>query len=178
MPPRPPAESLEQAHAVFEGTPSGKRPEGTMALRYTFDVSRVFKGELGETVEIVTANNSAACGRNYEVGKAYLVYASNHDDPNTLSDGLCSRTQLASAAAEDFEVLGEGTAAGADDQPDPDAPAAEPPRIDEPAAEPTSPPPAEPSKRGCSVGEMPHGEGSAAVVLLAGLLIARRRRSS
>lgn len=181
LPPKPPAESADNAEAVFEATPTSKKPEGTMAIRYTFEVTRVFKGDVGSEVSIVTANNSAACGRDYDVGTPYLVYASTHEQPDTLSDNLCSRTQPVSAATEDMQVLGRGsTPGGEDDAEDGDTPApgAEPPRIEEPAGGPAAPPPTEPSKRGCSVGEMPHGGGIAAIGLLAGLLIARRRRSS
>ena len=101
------------------------------------------------SVTIETAGHSAACGRSFEQGIAYLVYARERN--GQLTDNLCSRTRLSKAASEDFEVLGEGKS-HSDDPAAEDAgpPAREPPRIEQPpATEPLADP--MPGKKGCSV---------------------------
>jgi hypothetical protein len=173
MPVKPPAESAESADAVFEGVVGEPTPEGSRLL-FPVEVSRVFKGDIGAQVTIRTADNSAACGRSYEVGQSYLIYAHQVDD--AWGDGLCSRTRLSAEADEDFAALGPGSSPGGDDGPvaeEPTDPPAESPRIDEPA----TPPPASPGKRGCTIAahESPASAGWASGLALLALLGLRRR---
>lgn len=169
-PPRPPVEAAQSASVVFEGRTFGVTREGGQN-RFTFEVLRVWKGEVPQSVQIWSASHSAACGRAFETGLPYLVYA--HDLPGgLLGDGLCSRTRPVANAAEDLELLGAGHApsrppgAGA-----PDSPSLEPPRI-EPVARDTAP---SPSKRGCAI-----GEPSDVIVMwmLLGCTIVRTRRGA
>lgn len=165
-PPRPPLESAAAASVVFEGRTFGVTREGGQN-RFTFEVLRVLKGEVPSSVHIWSASHSASCGRAFEAGLPYLVYA--HVLPGgQLGDGLCSRTRPVSNAAEDLELLGAGhpplSAPGASS---PEAPPVEPPRI-EPVAQETAP---APSKRGCSI----EGATSPLVVSLVLLGCARRR---
>ncbi|MEO0458916.1 MAG: hypothetical protein AAF152_20370 [Cyanobacteria bacterium P01_A01_bin.114] len=91
--------------AVFAGEVSGITPTAT-GYTVDFTVSDQWKGDLGETVQVTTADNSAACGYYFEVGQAYLVYA--YGDSTDLSVGLCSRTTLLENAAADIaELAGE-----------------------------------------------------------------------
>jgi hypothetical protein len=167
-PPRPPVEAAHAASVVLEGRTFGVTREGGQN-RFTFEVLRVWKGEVPQSVQIWSASNSAACGRAFETGLPYLVYA--HDLPGgLLGDGLCSRTRPVANAAEDLELLGAGHAplrppgAGA-----PDAPSLEPPRI-EPVAQQTAP---SPSKRGCAIGDRSSHVG---LWMLVGCTIVRARR--
>ncbi len=170
-----PSVAAERADAVFEArvdnVEGSQDPRGAGMVRYEMTVARIFKGEVGASVQLTTRASSAACGRSFVIGKRYLVYAYRTDD-GELADTMCSRTRLISAADEDLAALGPGVA--------PSAPAAqggaddsrEPPRI-EPTPTPASPTPT--ASRGCSVaGPLPDpGLG-----LGLGLLVAavRRRR--
>jgi len=147
-PPRPPLEAQQAAAVVFEGRTFAVAREGAQN-RFSFEVLRVWKGELPTNVQIWSASQSASCGRAYESGLPYLVYA--HELPGgLLGDGLCSRTRPVSNAAEDLEVLGAGRApVRSPGSSTPDTPSLEPPRI-EPVAQQTAP---TPSKRGCAIGE-------------------------
>lgn len=172
-PPPPPLEAAERATFVFEGRPRNPVREGSR-VRYTFDVTRVFKGSYVPTVEIVTPSSGAACGRSYEPFRAHLIYA-HALGGGTLSDGLCSRSRLSSQAGPDFAALGNATAYQPDSTFDDEtSPPDEPPRI---AA--MTPPPiatAPERSRGCSVAEPPHGMGSASWLGLGLLGIAAIRR--
>lgn len=178
LPPPAPGLALEQADVVFEGRPYAASVEGG-DTRYSFEVDRFWKGEPGDRVELTTASSSAACGRTFQIGTAYLVYA-RQAAGSGLRDTLCSRTRTMMAAEEDMEVLGaprQPNDPPPEQDPDADAPPREPPRIA--TADPAGPPPTAPAKRGCAM-ELPHtaGGGAAALVLVLsfGLSLGRRRR--
>lgn len=170
----PPDLALAEADAVFEARPFGMSTDGQRAL-YAFEVDRVWKGEVPPRVPISTALQSATCGRSFQIGTQYVIYAHRNADGD-LTDNLCSRTRTHSAAAEDLQVLGAGheprstspdSSTGSASEP------AEPPRIETP---PVEPPPTEPSRRGCAV-EKPHtSAGPAGLAMLGLLVIAIRRR--
>ena len=66
----------------------------------------MWKGELQKDVAIRTGLWDALCGYHFELGEHYLVYAYSSGD-GVLNAGICSRTNVLSAAAEDMEQLGE-----------------------------------------------------------------------
>jgi MYXO-CTERM domain-containing protein len=176
LPPPAPGLALEQADVVFEGRPYAAAVEGGQT-RYSFEVDRFWKGEPGDRVDVETASSSAACGRSYEIGTPYLVYA-RHVSEGVLGDTLCSRTRTMMAAEEDIEVLGAPRSPDeprSGDRPDTEAPPREPPRI--PTADPPEPPPTAPSRRGCAT-EMPHTPSGGLAALLFSLGLATRRRRS
>ena len=151
--PKPfPRDAMRAADAVFEGRVFSQLLIGQHA-RYGLQVDRYWKGELGERVEIDTQAHGAACGRHFEIGRSYLVYAVR--DGLRLADNLCSRTRPSSSAASDLAALGPGQhpAGHAPPEPEladePDQPPREPPRIE------PGPPAPVPSQRGCRVGEGP-----------------------
>jgi MYXO-CTERM domain-containing protein len=168
-----PKEAAEKAKLVFEGTAVGMTAEKDRATKlvhhlYEFEVVRTFKGEGAERVVIRTADNSAACGRIYEIGEAYLVYA--REAEGKLVDNLCSRTRRIAVAKEDLMAFG---AIEPEPEPEPAAePEPEPPRV-EPTEADEQPPPA-PSKRGCHIDVTP---GAWALLLLVAALPLRRRRA-
>jgi hypothetical protein len=172
MPP-PPEQALEEADAVFEARPFGMQSDSQRA-RYSFEVDRVWKGDVPPRVEISTALHSATCGRSYRIGTQYVVYARRGPDGG-LTDHLCTRTRASSSAAEDLQVLGAGHEPREPIAPpiDPGPEPTEPPRIEPVAVE---PPPTAPTGRGCAV-EEPHAAWGPAVLLgLGPLLVAVGRR--
>jgi hypothetical protein len=171
LPPAPPADAASRAAAVFEGRTFGARREQN-ELRFAFEVARVWKGDVPPSIEIVTPVHSAACGRAYEFGVPYIIYASVRDD-GTLADNLCSRSRMVVDAVEDLDTLGSGRAPleGGPQAPGPVGPDVEPPRIEASGPEPT---PTSPGKRGCAVGTAGFG-ASSGIALLAFVLTVRRR---
>jgi Tissue inhibitor of metalloproteinase len=106
------------ADVVFEGTALGE-PEAVRAqlgipgydgaVRFRFQVARYFKGQLGNEAAVYTVDQESACGRSFSAGSSYVVYGRWQGD-SLLTDNLCSRTRLLSAASEDLQLLGEGMA--------------------------------------------------------------------
>lgn len=168
--PPPPEKALESADAVIEARPFSMSSD-TQRARYRFEVNRVWKGEIPPRVEITTAVHSATCGRSYQMGIQYVVYA-RRSDSGEWADYLCSRTRPSRSAAEDLQVLGAGRPPlDADTAPPPAGSGAEPtepPRIEMP---PPTPPPVTPRSRGCAM-EMPHTPMSFGGLLLLGLVVA------
>lgn len=177
----PPEQALEDADAVFEARPFGMSHDDQRA-RYRFEVDRVWKGDVGQSVEISTALHSATCGRSYKIGTQYVIYA-RRSPSGELTDMLCSRTRATTSAAEDLLVLGAGHEPQVQlaPEPDPGPEPTEPPRIEPPSEGPASgnavePPPTSPSSRGCAM-EKPHASSDAAALALLGLFaVAIRRR--
>ncbi len=173
--PPPTEQALKDADAVFEASAYSLSADQRWA-RYGFDVDRVWKGSVGPRVEIVTSRHSASCGRSFEVGTRYVIYARKSNN-GEWGDHMCSRTRTSRSAVEDLRILGAGH-----DPVDASTPLVvpdsggsgptEPPRIQAP---PPEPPPTTPTKRGCAV-EKPHTmEGLYGLGLL-GILVAIGRR--
>ena len=115
MVPGPPDQALAESGAVFSGTVTAvARPAnmgGSMPVRVTFSVARVWKGPEQVTMIINTPDSSASCGFDFVENGEYLVYARNVE--GTLEASLCSRTTQLANAGEDIAALGEGTAPAA-----------------------------------------------------------------
>lgn len=141
VPPPPPAVALERASAVFVGEVRATTKASDLKRQVTFHVERAFKGVEGAEVTLTTPTSSAACGRSFEVGQRYLVYAERIE--GELYDNLCTRTALVEHAKQDLDAL-EAVARG-------DAPPPTPhPAAPEEEAETEDPPPsgaAEPSEQ-------------------------------
>jgi MYXO-CTERM domain-containing protein len=177
LPPAPPGDAAGRATAVFEGRTFGARREQN-ELRFAFEVTRVWKGEVPPSIEIVTALQSAACGRSYDFGVPYVVYATARAD-GTLVDNLCSRSRMVVDAVEDLDTLGAGRPPLQDGAsvPGPVGPDIEPPRIEPtgPGAN-DEPSPATPGRRGCSVGTARADAPGGLAVLVLALVLRRRSR--
>ncbi|MEM6997042.1 MAG: hypothetical protein AAF721_41445, partial [Myxococcota bacterium] len=127
-------------------------------------------------VEVDTHTMSSACGRTYELGRSYLVYARRSG--NHWVDNMCTRTRPTIAAAQDLAALGAPSAplpVQGGPPPTPDhPPPVEPPRVEPVAPTPT---PVTPSSRGCSTAarpsDRPHCAYAGALLVL--LLGVRRR---
>ena len=102
-----PQQMLDFAPTAFVGTVAGIVPGGrgefgpTHAL--TFTVETVLAGEVPAEVEVVTADNSAACGIDAVVGIRLAVFAS--EDGGQLTSNLCSVTDAEVA----IKALGPGS---------------------------------------------------------------------
>jgi hypothetical protein len=66
-------EELAKAKGAFVGVYLGRRPTTKWpgAALYRFRVERRLKGSIGRTVEVVSANNGAACGLEVQKGHRY-----------------------------------------------------------------------------------------------------------
>jgi Tissue inhibitor of metalloproteinase len=158
--PPPPVEAARNADAVFHAklvSVADVPKTGPHALgnkMFTFEVVRTFKGQLDAQVNIMTTDNSAACGREYGApGSEWLIYATI-DGKGQTHDNLCSRTKPIADAASDIAEL--EAAEGTLDQPNepPIEPGPSDPEPEPLPPEPTEgPEPAEPSKKGCSVSD-------------------------
>ena len=74
LPPPPPAKAFAEADAVFMGKVVSFDDAGDNWQRLAkFAVTKIWKGERSAVNEILTANNSAACGYDFLVGETYVV---------------------------------------------------------------------------------------------------------
>ena len=76
-------------------------------LRVTLAVSEVWKGNVGDQIDIYTANECCICGYPFERDKEYLIYAYRRST-GRLGATICSRTRPISRAKEDLDALGPG----------------------------------------------------------------------
>ena len=97
-----PEDMLEFGPIAFVGTMSGVVPGGNDHI-LTFDVDTVLAGEVPAQVEVVTANNSAACGIDANVGTRMAIFA--NDDQGFFTSNLCSTTDADLA----IKALGPGS---------------------------------------------------------------------
>ncbi|HEX2465496.1 MAG TPA: hypothetical protein VHR17_12810 [Thermoanaerobaculia bacterium] len=119
-------QSIEQSEAIFLGrairvewvddAPSREFGPGYL-VAVTFEVERQWKGFPGKAITVFTAKDGPACGRRYDVGNTYLVYASTRGTGEKLVTSLCDRGAIVSAqdprASYEFDqldqlVLGRG----------------------------------------------------------------------
>ena len=108
-----PSESLASATEVFQGVVTSvevyDRGDGTWAsndpVTMEFDVSVVWKGQVGKSITITTVRDSVSCGRPLGLGVEYIVYSYGG------GIGLCDRTHaVGEAGYNDREELGPGRA--------------------------------------------------------------------
>ena len=108
--PPPPKEAMEKMAAVFSGKAVKlEADEKAHEVHVTFEVSRVWKGEVGKTITVTTGGGT--CGFRFHEGDGYLVYA--YDQGEQLKTNICTRTRVLAHAKEDLEALGEGKAVDA-----------------------------------------------------------------
>ncbi len=155
----------EGATAIFEGRAASITETEDGRVIVTFDVVQTWREAGHEHVEVITANDEAACGYPFAVGTSYLVYASGTEGERYLVS-LCSRTARMADADGDRALLGSGVVP-VDVVDDPEA------------ADPVRRPP--PTRAGCaSCGVLRTGHEAGALVAwiaLAIALFARRSRS-
>jgi hypothetical protein len=109
-------DELERKTAMFAGTViQVKQPRQMLIMssadlvKVTFDVSRVWKGELSRQTVVYTAMSSASCGvENFEVGTEYIVSA--YMDDKALETNICDLTKPIASAGAELAILGNGYA--------------------------------------------------------------------
>jgi hypothetical protein len=106
LPPPAPANEFALVNAVFMGKVVSFELTGdAFSPRLAkFSVTKIWKGERSAVSEILTANNSAACGYDFLVGETYVVYAYKFSD-GKLHTYLCTRTKRTRDAADDLKFL-------------------------------------------------------------------------
>ncbi|HMV50670.1 MAG TPA: hypothetical protein PKA34_27485 [Blastocatellia bacterium] len=121
-----PESALQEAQAVFVGKVliANEKSRPSFFQRYipflrhsgglvsTFEVSSVWKGQ--QIPRLVIHHSMGKCGRTFELGKEYLVYADG--DQSNLSAGFCSRVISLEEAKEDFSIIGQGVVIARSDQ--------------------------------------------------------------
>lgn len=176
-PPPEVADALAQSTAVFEAQVTQLNATES-ALEVSLRVTRAWKGVTTETIRVRTRKDSAACGVDFAMDQVWLVYANQTTDDAAISLQVlrCGRSRLAAEAADDLQKLGLGVVPVSPREPaaaaPPDAGAAKP-------AEPNQPKAIEPAANGCascSIGEARNAPPALALLLLAGLSVARVRR--
>jgi hypothetical protein len=102
---------LQQQTAVFSGKVIAVKKPFKLLIRssadpvnVTFLVDRVWKGDVGKKVSLITAMSGPSCGIDFDENQEYLVYA--HGDMADLKASLCSRTQVFLTSGKDIEALG------------------------------------------------------------------------
>jgi len=108
----PPCQNAFQVDAVFLGTVRALSMLGeTTDSRFprplvVFAIEQAFRGVQDATVEVTTGMGGGDCGYPFKNGERYVVYALRGRD-GRLSTSICTRTRLASQAADDLRFLGQ-----------------------------------------------------------------------
>ncbi len=105
LPPPPPKEHMAKMEAVFSGTCVDIVVKDFQKI-CTFEVDRVWKGEVGKTVVVTTAKDGATCGYGFEVKGTYLLYC--YGKKGELGTNICTRTTALANAKDDIKELGDG----------------------------------------------------------------------
>ena len=86
------AEAFEAADLVVEGVIIGMSAPEKARITYSVSVQQVYKGDAGELLEVVSAQDSAACGLTMAVGQRWRLNVSEFD--GELTTWLCDRSEL------------------------------------------------------------------------------------
>jgi Tissue inhibitor of metalloproteinase len=84
-------EAVEPVKPVDSTAPKSPQAWGENIVKLS--VRQSWKGVGAGPVEVVTADNSAACGYQFKPGRRYLVFASKRPDDGRWSVSLCSGTR-------------------------------------------------------------------------------------
>lgn len=110
-----PKEELAGSTAVFAGRvvdiADANERKGPLIgsadpVKVTFQVGKVWKGAVQETLEATTARSAISCGFEFKRAYKYLVYARGTEADLKVSS--CTRTRLIIFALQDLDELGEG----------------------------------------------------------------------
>jgi hypothetical protein len=109
-----PREALSRAAAVFEAIPVAVR-DASFRVRgqserahqriYALAISRQWKGEHRDTVEIWTGRGGGDCGYPFELGSHYVVLTEEFEGHTRAS--ICSGTKRLEEAAVELALLGK-----------------------------------------------------------------------
>lgn len=101
-------QSLKNTEAVFSGEVINIEKASEFALKITIRIEDVWKGDLPEVTTLITGIGKGDCGFSFETERTYLIYANGNLKKNSLTVGICSRTNVLAQASEDLKVLGKG----------------------------------------------------------------------
>ncbi len=102
----PQATSFANASLVFRGRVLHSTPAtGNSLVEVGFEASRIWKGPVDLLKSLRTANNSAACGVNFQVGQEYVIYV---EDQSMSLVFLCDRLRAGSQIEDEARLLGAG----------------------------------------------------------------------
>lgn len=105
--------ALEESDVVFDGIVDSRKLPGRSVfgtsssdnkVKFTFSVNGSWKGEIEKKVSVYTAQASASCGYEFEVGRRYVVFGSYKGDNINVS--FCSATKELSDSSPVLEELG------------------------------------------------------------------------
>ena len=100
---------LDDADLVFLGIVESLRvfrsANGDLVQDAVFIVRKAWKGDTENRVTTRTTIQCCMCGKSFELGGSYLVYATDWDGDGYPSDSTCSGTSFEAEAAEDIEIL-------------------------------------------------------------------------
>jgi hypothetical protein len=102
--------ALRAADAVFQGTVREVLELQSLALRVAvFDVEGSWRGVKAERAFVFTGRGGGDCGLTFEVGKAYVVWASREgwQVSGELSTSTCSFTAPVEEASSQLAQLGK-----------------------------------------------------------------------
>lgn len=103
-------ESLHEADVVFVGRIEGvevlrEDQSGIETQRTRFYVIQSWKGDTANRLYVETTLTCCLCGFPFPEHGEYLVYAYRSSDGSVLGTSVCTRTKLASEAAEEIAIL-------------------------------------------------------------------------
>lgn len=81
-----PEEAVSYASGVFVARATDKVSDG-FTDTYEFEVSQVFKGDVGSTTTVGTLANGNGCGTSYQVGDEYLLFVSRPYQVDAVWEG-------------------------------------------------------------------------------------------
>jgi hypothetical protein len=101
-----PQDEIERATMIFAGRviALGDYSYYGAPSSATFQVVEVWEGPVEETIKVVPEGD---CAYYFEVGRQYIVYATEDQTGYTVSS--CSRTNILEYSVEDLQALGTGT---------------------------------------------------------------------
>ena len=114
--PLSPKKKFRNSRAVFAGkvidimAQSDRNRETSDSLAWfkvTFEVSKVWKGQVDKQQVVLSAEYSPGCGYSFEKGKEYLVYANGEE--LAIQPGWCDATKPLANAEADLAVLEQET---------------------------------------------------------------------
>ena len=102
------SQQIAQSEFIFIGKVTKiNRPIFTLdssdPIKVTLDVSKGFKGSFGDSIAVLTTQDSASCGYSFEENGEYLVYATSEN--GNLNTNLCTGTKRLDEANEDLAEL-------------------------------------------------------------------------
>lgn len=83
-------DALARADAAIIGTVLSRTPSGEQGASFTFRIDEEVKGDFGETVNVSSANNGAACGLEVGIGQQTGLFLSGSDSEG-WSSSLCQQ---------------------------------------------------------------------------------------